>query len=468
MASYWQVAATTQPNIAFIGATRLTQGASVLALQDQQWFWSSNVLYLRYDAGNPDSQGITVEAGQRDYCLDQNSNTGIAIRGVQVQRANQSAADGFQYGGIRFHGASKCNGAIVTGCTVKDCNNSGIYFDPNTDSVTVTNNTVTGCGWHGINFNNGIGETNVTITGNTLTNNGWQTVINYPCGIIGAFVSGIVSGNIGTGNGAGGGGGHSHGLYQNGSPASATVTISGNTFTGHTNGVGIKATASCTITGNVCDSNGWGGLNLGPNSGSTNMTQVVTFNTLSNNASAGGAGVDVIVASGTFALKCYNNVLYKNSGGSSAGEVDFEGALTSIDWRNNIISANGSGSRYIRSVAQTGTVTIDYNDYFNGDATPFVYNSSIISFATWQAEAFTPDAHSLASDPLFVNPSAGNFHLGAGSPAIKAGVFVAGVNTYNPPDMGIYEGDGQGGSAGQRRRRFIGAVESAVFHHHGG
>ena len=31
---------------------------------------------------------------------------------------------------------------------------------------------------------------------------------------------------------------------------------------------------------------------------------------------------------------------------------------------------------------------------------------------------FTPDASCISADPLFVNPAAGDFHLGTGSPCI--------------------------------------------------
>jgi hypothetical protein len=44
--------------------------------------------------------------------------------------------------------------------------------------------------------------------------------------------------------------------------------------------------------------------------------------------------------------------------------------------------------------------------------------------------------HSKEANPLFINPRAGDFTLQAGSPAIGAGVYIPGVSTANPPNMG--------------------------------
>jgi len=61
--STWQAAVTTNdPRQVFMDDVRLTEGASATTLTDLEWFWSSNVLYVRRDAGDP-SGTVTIEAG---------------------------------------------------------------------------------------------------------------------------------------------------------------------------------------------------------------------------------------------------------------------------------------------------------------------------------------------------------------------------------------------------------------------
>ena len=42
----------------------------------------------------------------------------------------------------------------------------------------------------------------------------------------------------------------------------------------------------------------------------------------------------------------------------------------------------------------------------------------------------------MQGDPLFTNPSIGDFTLQAGSPAVGAGIYIPGVSTANPPNLG--------------------------------
>jgi hypothetical protein len=57
------------------------------------------------------------------------------------------------------------------------------------------------------------------------------------------------------------------------------------------------------------------------------------------------------------------------------------------------------------------------------------------TYAAFDA-AYGSATNSVAGDPLFTNPAAGDFTLQAGSPAIGAGVYIAGVSTSNPPNIG--------------------------------
>lgn len=93
----------------------------------------------------------------------------------------------------------------------------------------------------------------------------------------------------------------------------------------------------------------------------------------------------------------------------------------------------------------------DYN-YVSGNDPTTVYQGSegplyqtLDEWKAWTA-AHSPskpmDVHSFSSDPLFVNPTTSDFALQVGSPCLNTGTFISGINTANPPNIGVYEEDG--------------------------
>ena len=65
-----------------------------------------------------------------------------------------------------------------------------------------------------------------------------------------------------------------------------------------------------------------------------------------------------------------------------------------------------------------------------------VWNANYYSTLSTYISGTRYDTHSLKADPLFTDPTAGDFTLQAGSPAIGAGVYIPGVGTANPPNIG--------------------------------
>jgi hypothetical protein len=80
---------------------------------------------------------------------------------------------------------------------------------------------------------------------------------------------------------------------------------------------------------------------------------------------------------------------------------------------------------------------IDYNCYYPDSSVAFKNNGTWQTLAQWRSNSWAPDAHSIASDPLFVNAAAGDFRLRAGSPCLGAGVDISGISTGQTPDMGL-------------------------------
>jgi hypothetical protein len=103
-----------------------------------------------------------------------------------------------------------------------------------------------------------------------------------------------------------------------------------------------------------------------------------------------------------------NNSCYGDSG------IDANGNPTV---RNNIVYATGTGSWAIRSQS----LLSDYNLFFApngivGDDTSVTYST----LTAWQL-ASGGDSNSITGDPLYSNPTAGDFHLQATSPALNKG-----------------------------------------------
>jgi parallel beta-helix repeat protein len=123
-----------------------------------------------------------------------------------------------------------------------------------------------------------------------------------------------------------------------------------------------------------------------------------------------------------------NNIFYENNYG-----IRMEGGRNTVN--NSIFFGTGANTwTYIKQI--TGSYSGDYNLFF-GASSGWTWNngSDIATMGTWRI-ASSQDAHSLNSDALFTNPGLADFTLKSGSPAIGAGVYIAGVSTANPPNIG--------------------------------
>ena len=127
-----------------------------------------------------------------------------------------------------------------------------------------------------------------------------------------------------------------------------------------------------------------------------------------------------------------NRAIYLNDGPSSGTSPQ------NIDIKNNIIS----GVKFAVGFQPGSTLTADYNDYYNNDATPFSSTGGgNINFATWQSQG--RDAHGTTANPqLDVNLNV-DYKLTSSSPAsIKTGgtnlssIFTIDKSTATRPQTG--------------------------------
>ena len=145
--------------------------------------------------------------------------------------------------------------------------------------------------------------------------------------------------------------------------------------------------------------------------------------TLANNTISGGSGSSCngVYISGTATL--VNNVINGGLGYDSYGVYNHDGTATLV---NNTIDG-GSGSDYSNGVINGGTTTLVNNDIWGADMNCLIYQNGCqantigeVNTCAWTGceEA----SGNISDDPLFVNPSEGDFHLQNASPCIDAGI----------------------------------------------
>jgi predicted outer membrane repeat protein len=233
-----------------------------------------------------------------------------------------------------------------------------------------------------------------TLTNNTFNGNSDDS---YSSGG-GAYVyvssgTAILSNNNFSGNSAhlGGGAAYVH--------SGSTAILFNNTFSGNSaeNGGGTHVSAETitlsnnTFSGNSAIDDYGGGAYAGTYAGTVTLTN----NTFSgNSADHRGGGIYIFLQLGTATANIFNNIVWDNM-------------------------ANWGGDIYVRDVGQTVNLyNNDYSDFFIRDGNNLLQGNNI------------------NTDPLFVDPDNGDYHLQADSPCIDQG------DPYAPelPDTD-FEGD---------------------------
>lgn len=385
----YSISLAVQPYVVVVGGVWAVLGSSATTLNNGEWFWASSVLYYRSDAGNPDTLGLVMEAGQRDFGINPGPNrSGWTINNIAVTATNKRLI----YNG----GGTTATGWTITNCTLTrasaydgsnsavnlfGCSNSLIQFntfdDNHADNVFIQD-----------------GSNNVTIADNTFTRIGGGSLAGADCVQYGGTTmssNGLITRNRMDRTGTD-------------SPKSGvqlqlfTGEVSYNEILGGICGIEIDC-SNVTVKYNIIHD-----LSNGVQSSSSSgpyTTNLFHHNVIYNVFN----GMYFFITTTRSNHKFYQNTFYNcaihgwiNDGGTIDGE-----------FKNNIIW----GPLPLQGAIDMGGATIgaggwamDYND-IGPEASGFMKwttGTLCATLAEWQT-ASGKDAHSISADPLFVSVS---------------------------------------------------------------
>lgn len=168
--------------------------------------------------------------------------------------------------------------------------------------------------------------------------------------------------------------------------------------------------------------------------GSAGHSKRVHHNLCINSNSGTGPGIKLSADFGEWDTEVDHNTCYNVGHGIQLHYEDGANSAQRDLIHNNIlypepISGSAIGAAIFLEATGTPYSTFDYNCYYTNNGS-VNWTSGYQSFAAWRAATNGPDAHSLNTNPLFVNTSS-DFHLQSGSPCRNT--------DSGGHDMGCYE-----------------------------
>lgn len=404
------------PKILTVNGTAATKAAALAGLPNGQWFWATNTLSYRSDAGSPTTLGLQMDAPARPRVVQAVTKTGITVRDIQIDLSADQA--------VLF---DTCTGATIKNCDILNttkgvnttANNGGITFASGSGSLVygcyIRNvvDTVTIYGWqtqgceiaYCDTFSQLGGEENtVHLDGGTTPSEGYKIHHNlFDMGTSGTGKH-LLNLGQGTNGGSAGGGyvGYNTAIGANGSFSINNSGSSGNPI--------IIEYNTCKNYGQVLLSDWSAGVFM---PSTFNQNYITIRNNIFYNGTNGmwssDAGAEtttrlnMIIENNTFHQMDYKGILFGNQ---------FGGII-----RNNIISNCSTGVVQVNQIAAGNTLTLNY-DCLNPAATNFVAVTGTNYSTLTAVRGAGRETNGMVANPLLVDPANGNFALGSGSPCI--------------------------------------------------
>ncbi|UCH09033.1 MAG: right-handed parallel beta-helix repeat-containing protein, partial [Fidelibacterota bacterium] len=326
---------------------------------------------------------------------------------------------------------------------------NAISITQNVDNITILNNTIeayagtistdevyNSAAAAGIFISSTTGNVpdNVTVRGNTIK---WGSCAVWAAGMSNERMTGIVIEHNTVVDPVNGG---IHVDYADG-PNISFNSITTNISTVYTGFYGVSALRSINnilINGNDVDVVN-GGIGLHMNTSGGGSSQVLHAKMVNNVVHTGGTGwsqgVKINALQQPYSFwDVYHNTIEVTGTSPDQGIAFWHvGAPDnySLNLKNNIF-ANPGGGYAIRFYEVLDIATSDYNDIWSTRSDMIDVFGTTYDLAGFQMYTGAHDYNSLSTDPQFVNPVAGDYHLQGSSPLIGKGdasVAVAPVDT---------------------------------------
>jgi len=360
-------APASAPKQVFIDGSRLVTAASLSEVTTNSFYYdaTAKVLYVDIGGGNP-ADAHQVEAGARSYGFLVSGKSGIVVNGFEIQGQNIA--------GVKALSASA---VTVRGTTIMQSASYGIFADTCTGPLVIDGNLVFDSGSVGIRLASTSGG---TLSGNTSHHNAFNGIA-----LVGSS-NNTVSHNT---------------SYANLRP-------------GVTSAVGIDLDGGSSdnlIEANMTFHNDDSGVQIRNGSNRNMVVRNVSY-------ANGDHGFDTRFATD-------NRYVSNTSYGNAKDGFSIEGDAYNTALADNIAVDNGlttnENDLYVDGPS-SATFIGDYDLFWNSSAGKTVRFNNITypTFAEFRA-ATGIEPHGLEGNPRFVDPAAGDLHLGAvSSSAIDA------------------------------------------------
>jgi hypothetical protein len=415
----WQkTGVTIEPFRVYLDDVLLTEGADRDTLNDHEWVWAADILYVRDETGDPDGSGVTIEATQRD-CI-QFSFPGkdyIQLENLHLKKSNAW--------GVK---AWEVNAGRVIGCTIEQTHNQGFWIRDagnGTPGLFIDACTFDTTGAANQAAIYGMGA-NITIK-NTTIKNCLGRSIEFRDVAGKQSTNFLVENCIFEGNGA------------SGNETVAGVLPSGASAAGDNSDAHSGIVRYCLFK----DLQGRG------IDGFFRNTQIYynLFVNIDAGAASSGIGIDVNGPNN----KIWNNTIWRPETMGIWMGNDHLAPDVQSEVRNNIIASDEALGTAIGVANDAGVnPTFSNNLYYPNDIgeADYTWKGTDYTFANWETQSSEGDGNE--ADPRLVNPGT-DLSLRLGSPARNVGVDVglpvdyAGiiVPQETNPAIGAYEYTGQ-------------------------
>ena len=428
------------------GGTYTSSGEAVAVLtKTVKLYGGWNGLVAKIPVRNPEMYPSILDGENQRRVVYVNGVISPTLDGLIITGgdAGNSSASPTYGGGIYSYDANLVisNSVISSNFACADCGSDGagggMYLENSmttlSDNVIISNTASTSTSGYGggLYFD----DSPATLIGNTIVSNTAAL----------------------TGDGEGGG------LYFDDSDA----TLSGNTVQGNTAAAGdglcgglYLASSSATLTGNMIQNNtastagnGKGGGVCISNRSVTLDGNMITGNTATLNPSATGLGGGLSIRNGA-SFTMTNNIVadnHANTGGSGLWIYGSSSLPTSGQLLHNTIADNHSSGEGISvgeytTLAFTNTIIAGHS---STGITVTAGSKAMLESTLWYNSGSDTGGggtieigtNNIYGDPAFANPSAWDYHLTFGSPAIDVGI-NAGVTTDIDGDPRPWPADG--------------------------